>query len=153
MPPYGVRQLVDVALRALSPGVNDPTTAQDAIFHLAAVLREALRRPEPPRVRVDDAGRRLLRPELPSYAELIGLAFDELRQAAAPHPTVCTYLLEAMHLLCQSLPDPTPGAASLLEEQARLLVEACEAEALIGHDQARVRDAFATRFGVARPSA
>ena len=35
---YGVRQLVDVALRALSPGINDPTTAQDAIFHLGAVL-------------------------------------------------------------------------------------------------------------------
>ncbi|HVL93318.1 MAG TPA: DUF2254 family protein, partial [Acidimicrobiales bacterium] len=31
---YGVRQLADVALRALSPGINDPTTAQDAIFHL-----------------------------------------------------------------------------------------------------------------------
>jgi uncharacterized membrane protein len=35
---YGVRQLVDVALRALSPGVNDPTTAQDAIFHMGTVL-------------------------------------------------------------------------------------------------------------------
>lgn len=143
---YGVRQLVDVALRALSPGVNDPTTAQDAIFHLAAVLRESLRRPEPPRVRLDEDGRRLLRPELPSHAEVIGLAFDELRQAAAPHPTVCVYLLEAMHLLCQSLPESASAAASLLEEQARLLVEASAAEALIEHDQARVRDAFAARF-------
>ncbi|MEO7369723.1 MAG: DUF2254 domain-containing protein, partial [Ilumatobacteraceae bacterium] len=35
---YGLRQLVDVAVKALSPGINDPTTAQDAIFHIAAVL-------------------------------------------------------------------------------------------------------------------
>ena len=34
---YGLRQLADVALKALSPGVNDPTTAQDATFHTAAV--------------------------------------------------------------------------------------------------------------------
>lgn len=39
---YGVRQLVDVALRALSPGINDPTTAQDAIFHLGTVLVDRL---------------------------------------------------------------------------------------------------------------
>ena len=150
---YGVRQLVDVALRALSPGVNDPTTAQDAIFHLTAVLREMLRRPEPARVRIDGAGRRLLRPELPTHAEVIGLAFDELRPAAAPHPTVCIYLLEAMHLLCQSLPGPaSAGAVSLLEEQAHLVVEACEAEALIEHDLGRVRDAHERRFGAGRPA-
>lgn len=35
-PAYGLRELVDVTLRALSPGVNDPTTAQDGIFHSAA---------------------------------------------------------------------------------------------------------------------
>lgn len=150
---YGLRQLVDVGLRALSPGVNDPTTAQDAIFHLTAVLREALRRPEPARVRVDADGRRLLQPELPTHAEVIGLAFDELRPAAAPHPAVCIYLLEAMHLLCRSLPGPSAaGAVSLLEEQARLVVEACEAEALIEHDRARVRDAHERRFGTGRPS-
>ena len=40
---YGLRQLADVALKALSPGINDPTTAQDSIFHAAAVLAEILR--------------------------------------------------------------------------------------------------------------
>jgi uncharacterized membrane protein len=145
---YGVRQLVDVALRALSPGVNDPTTAQDAIFHLAAVLREILERPEPPRVRVDDAGRRLLRPELPTHRSVIGLAFDELRPVAATQPTVCIYLLEAMHLLCESLPAaPDTGVVAALEEQARLVVGACDAADLIDHDRQRVREAYERRFG------
>ena len=48
---YGLRQLADVALKALSPGINDPTTAQDAIFHSAAVLTELLHRDPPPIVR------------------------------------------------------------------------------------------------------
>ena len=56
---YGIRQLVDVALKALSPGINDPTTAQDAIFHLAAVLRTMLDAP-PPRAEIEAEGRRLL---------------------------------------------------------------------------------------------
>jgi len=34
---YGLRQLADIALKALSPGIKDPTTAQDAIFYSAAV--------------------------------------------------------------------------------------------------------------------
>ena len=46
---YGLRQLVDVALKALSPGINDPTTAQDAILHAAAVLSELLRHDPPSR--------------------------------------------------------------------------------------------------------
>jgi uncharacterized membrane protein len=47
---YGLRQLVDVSVKALSPGINDPTTAQDAIFHTAAVLSELLRNDPPPAV-------------------------------------------------------------------------------------------------------
>ena len=47
-PSFAVRQLVDVALRALSPGVNDPTTALDAMLHLGAVLFERLIE-DPPR--------------------------------------------------------------------------------------------------------
>jgi uncharacterized membrane protein len=151
---YGVRQLVDVALRALSPGVNDPTTAQDAIFHLAAVLREVLERPEPPQVRIDGQGRRLLQPELPTHRSVVGLAFDELRPAAAPHPTVCVYLLEAMHLLCQSLPTaPATGAVRAIEEQARLVVEASQAADVIDHDRQRVVSAYEQRFGARRPQA
>ena len=57
-PTYGVRQLADVALVALSPGVNDPTTAQSAIFHLAEVVRYGLMRELP--AEVERNGRRLI---------------------------------------------------------------------------------------------
>ena len=45
---FGIRQIVDIALRALSPGVNDPTTAHECIVHLGAISYEILRRDLPP---------------------------------------------------------------------------------------------------------
>ncbi len=46
---YGVRQLADVALKAMSPGVNDPTTAHDAMSHVGTVLADLLSRQPPSR--------------------------------------------------------------------------------------------------------
>ena len=147
-PSYGVRQLVDVGLRALSPGVNDPTTAQDAIFHLTAVLQEMLARDSPRRVRSGPEGRRLLRPELPDHAEIVGLAFDELRIAGCGQPTVCIYLLEAIHLLCGSRPPDAPRPdPDPLRVQARLILDGAESADLLPHDLDRVRSAYEHRFG------
>ncbi|MGQ0849581.1 MAG: DUF2254 family protein [Actinomycetota bacterium] len=60
---YGVRQLVDVALKGLSPGINDPTTAQDAIFRLGTLLAERLISRLPALGYEGDDGRRLLMPQ------------------------------------------------------------------------------------------
>jgi uncharacterized membrane protein len=126
-PGYGIRQLVDVALRALSPGINDPTTAQDAILHMAALLHAMLARDVPARSHAGPDGRRVLLPQLPSHADLLDLAFAELGLVAAPHPVVCTYLLEAIWLAGEGL---EPGQ----RRDRDLLVQ------LDGH-AARVRDA------------
>ena len=145
---YGMRQLSDVALRALSPGVNDPTTAQDAIFHLASVVTELLRRDPPPSVRITDGGGRLVLAEEPSHDELVRSAFAELRRAAAPHPTVCTYLLEALHLVRSALVhDRLADRAPALEQEARLVVEGSDASSSLPHDRQLVREAYERRFG------
>jgi uncharacterized membrane protein len=144
---YGLRQLVDVALKALSPGVNDPTTAQDAIFHCAAVLRELLVNDPPPRRVVGQRGQRLLFDQAPDHEGLVRLAFDETRRAAASQPTVCVYLLEALELLNEAVhAHGRPELGDALIAQARLVVAGCEAADLIPSDQALVRDAFAHRF-------
>lgn len=145
---YGLRQLSDVALRALSPGINDPTTAQDAIFHLATVLTELLRREPPPSTMATDRGGHLVLAEEPSHDELVHTAVAELRRAAAPHPTVSVYLLEALHLVrtaleCEGLGDRAPA----LEQEARLVVLGSDAVVALPHDRSLVRDAFAQRFG------
>lgn len=48
-PAYGVRQLVDIALRALSPGINDPSTAVTCIGYLRGLLEDLAGRPMPER--------------------------------------------------------------------------------------------------------
>jgi uncharacterized membrane protein len=155
-PSYGVRQLADVALRALSPGVNDPTTAQDAIFHLAEVLAVALARDLPAGIEDDERGRRLVLAQSPTPSTLVELAFDEVRQAAAAHPTVCIYLLEALHLIERSLiAAGLPGQVAPLRRQAELTVAGASRSDLLDEDLREVRTAFTRRFGdpVARPRA
>jgi uncharacterized membrane protein len=144
--PYGVRQLVDVSLRALSPSTNDPTTAQDAIFHLVAVLSHLFRSDPPQTDLHDDHGRHLIAPEAISHTELVDLAFDEIRVSAATHPTVCIYLLEALHLLDQGEDLPL-GVPARLRYQAAAVVDGCAAADVLPTDLQRVRSAHAQRFG------
>lgn len=143
---FGLRQLVDVALKALSPGINDPTTAQDAMFHLGAVLREMLARSAPPRVVDGPEGRVLLLPEALAHAELIDLAFDEVRIVSATQPTVSIYLLEVLHLLAASLDARDDESGACLRRQADLVLEVSERADLTLFDHERVRSAHRVRF-------
>jgi len=144
---FGVRQLADVALKALSPGINDPTTAQDAIFHLGAVLRELLVRTAPTRHFSDEEGRELLMPQVWTHAEFVGLAFDEIRLASAGMPTVQIYLLEILHLLTGSIvATASKEAMAALERQADLVLEVSEMADLPALDHERVRSAHRDRF-------
>lgn len=74
----GVRQLLDIAERALSPGVNDPTTALQAMNELHAVLREMCTRPDPSPFLVDDEGtvRVVYQPQ--TYARALAATVEEL---------------------------------------------------------------------------
>lgn len=145
---YGLRQLADVALKALSPGINDPTTAQDAIFHSAAVLTELLHR-DPPHPAVQHrAGRILVAAQQPTVEDLVRLAFEETRRAAATHPSVCVYLLEALELVAEPLlGTELAERAEPLLDQARLVVIGCRAAELIPADLDEVERAYEKRFG------
>ena len=144
---FGLRQMADVGLKALSTGINDPTTAQDSIFHSAAVLAELLRRDPPPRELRGERDRRVVLVEQPNGDDLVRLAFGELRRAAATQPAVCIYLLEALHLLREGL-DATglSSRTAVLVEQARLVVAGCEAANVLPADLDDVRGAYDKRF-------
>ncbi len=143
---YGLRQLVDVTVKALSPGINDPTTAQDAIFHTAAVLSELLRHTPPAAVLVDDS-RCVVIAHQPSHRELIQLAYDEPRRAGAAHPSVCLYLLATLESLIESL-----GAAGLesptteLNRQARLVAQGCGNAGVLDDDIEQIRQTYDDKF-------
>lgn len=144
---YGLRQLADVALKALSPGINDPTTAQDAMFHLAALLRRILERPIPPSAIADDKGRRLLLEEELTHESIISLAFDEVRVASSGQPTFQIYLLEILRMLIVALDgaDHAPARAAM-RQQANLVVAVSDLADLTESDHERVRMAYQSRF-------
>lgn len=148
---YGVRQLADVALKALSPGINDPTTAQDAMFHLGALVRELLVRQVPSRRLSGEDGRALLMLQACTHAEAVGLAFDEIRLASAGMPTVQIYLLEILHLLADSLGSgATAETSEALRRQADLVLELSDMADLPALDHERVRSAHDARFEAPR---
>jgi len=85
---FGFRQTTDVAIKALSPGINDPTTAVHALSHSAALLCEAAGRVLGPQVLRDDDGRISVVLRHPDLADLLALAVDEPRRNGAAHPAV-----------------------------------------------------------------
>lgn len=82
-PKYALRLLVDIAIRALSPAVNDPTTAVQALDQVEDLLLR-LGRSDLAGGRVRDEGGqlRLLFP-VPSWEDFLTLAFDEIRYCGA----------------------------------------------------------------------
>jgi uncharacterized membrane protein len=85
---YGLRQLTDVAVKALSPGINDPTTAVHALAHSSALLCTQLDYDLGPRVLTDADGvvRAVLR--RPDLDELLELALSQPRRYGAADPFV-----------------------------------------------------------------
>lgn len=117
-PAFGIRQLVDIAERALSPGINDPTTAVQCVDHIHAQLRRIVGRAEPPDVLFDDAGSaRVVMPVL-RWEALVHLAFDEIRHWGASSLQVRSQLRRALDDLAGIA---EPGRRFPVTEQLRLL--------------------------------
>jgi uncharacterized membrane protein len=80
---FGFRQLADIAARALSPGVNDPTTAVQALDELHDLLRRLATRHLPPGAVADADGQIRLHLPPPLLEDYLALALDEAEQYGA----------------------------------------------------------------------
>jgi uncharacterized membrane protein len=101
-PAFGLQQLVEIALKALSPGVNDTGTARDALNYITAIMAELAREPRPAfRVCRNDNGTRVV-VRMQGFAELVHLAFGALRRNARDNFEVTRHLLLALKLLAHA---------------------------------------------------
>jgi uncharacterized membrane protein len=91
-PAFGLRQLVDVALKALSPGINDSTNAVMALDRISVLLRLVAARPQPPRQRFR-GGRLRVCVERPDFGDMVSLGFDQIRHYGRDNLTVLTRML------------------------------------------------------------
>lgn len=92
---FGIRQLADVASKALSPAINDPYTAIQAVDHLSSVLSALGSRRQGNQLARDAAGRARLYVPGRDFAYLWDLALGQVRRYGANEPRVVRALLRA----------------------------------------------------------
>jgi uncharacterized membrane protein len=136
---YPVRHLVEVAVRALSPGINDPYTAVSVVHRLSASLSQLMERTLPPAVLRDDSG--VVRVICPRqrYETLIGAAFDQIRQYSADKPLVVIHQIEALSRIAEHATLPCQLAA--LRKQMSMLAEDADRNISNASDRAAVKTA------------
>jgi uncharacterized membrane protein len=99
---YAILQMVEIASRALSPGINDPFTAMTCIDNLTAVLTYLLRVRFPSRYRYDEEGVLRVIADVVDYPGLLDAGFNQIRQYAKGNPAVLIKLMEALQTLYRS---------------------------------------------------
>ena len=134
---FGIDQLVEIALRALSAAVNDTFTALTCIDWLGDSLCQIVAQWHPARVHRDDRGFiRVIAPE-PSYDRLVQRSFEKIRQSSLGQPAVMIRLLDALARIMAET--TSEGQRRVLLEQAEMINRACERSVPEAGDRADIQ--------------
>jgi uncharacterized membrane protein len=139
-PEQGIHQLVEVAVRALSPSLNDPFTAITCVDRLSGVLGRAAAHAARAAVRCDDNGDPRVAFDRVDFDGIVSAAFDQIRQFSGQMPAVAIRLVEACGRILGRTVDPE--RREMLAHQARLVLAASGAS-LQNDDLAVLRDRYA----------
>ena len=103
-PLFAFRILVDIALKALSPAINDPTTAVLAIDQIHRLLRVVGRRQLRGESILDETGRRRVIYRTPNWEDFVNVACTEIRSCGASNVQIARRLRAMLENLVASLP-------------------------------------------------
>jgi uncharacterized membrane protein len=137
---FGIDQLVEIAIRALSPAVNDTFTALTCIDWLGDSLCKIMRHWHPDRVHRDRQGYVRVIAAQPGYERLVQRAFEKIRQAGQGMPAVMMRQLEALAKMMMETSDARQRR--LLLDQAEMIQRACDRSVPEASDRADVRRRF-----------
>ncbi len=138
---FAVDQLVEIAIRALSPAVNDTFTALTCIDWLGEALCRISTRWHPVRVHRDGHGFVRVITAHVSYARLVERAFEKIRQAGRGMPAVLIRQLDALTAIMQDT--VSPQQRKLLLEQAAMIHRAAEESIPEASDRTDVERSYA----------
>ncbi len=141
-PGLGIRQLVDIACKALSPGINDPYTAVQATEHLSVIFARLAVVPSGDRVAT--AGATTVVVPRRRFAQDLALGCGLVRRYGAREPTVAQALLRMLGV-CARL--GAPGHLGAVEREGELVVAAAERSDMLPADLEVVRAAAASLRG------
>lgn len=141
---FAIRQITDIALRALSPGINDPTTAMVCLDRLGQLLAAAGRRPPAATAIKDEAGRGvLILGDRPSFSTLIETAFVQVRHYGAADPLVMAHAIDTLAAIIAVVPATTQEP--LRREASRYIATA---RRTVAREDQPIIDAAADRIGL-----
>ena len=116
---FGIRQIVDMAMKALSPGVNDTTTAIMCVDYLAAILTRLASRTIASPFRLEEGELRLIA-RGPSFASLLAEALDQIRQNAEGNVAILARLIRTLETIESVTTKPQRREALRLHAEAIL---------------------------------
>ncbi len=134
---YGLRQLVDIALKALSTGVNDTTTAVNCIENLGELIGELASKDFPEKKRVANA-KELIIVKAPTFTDFVVSAFDQIRISGKGNSAVFMKLASAIELAAGRT--DSRSRRSALRSQLILTAEFAEMTLETDDEKRRVRE-------------
>jgi uncharacterized membrane protein len=134
---YAVNQLTEMAVRAMSPAINDPFTAMTCLDHVGDGLAKFIRQGEKDAHYYDRDGRLRLVMEPVTFAELLSAAFDMLRHASCDNASVLLHMLAVIDLIGQEA--KAPEARQLLLDHVCLIQAESQAGELIEQDRQAIQ--------------
>ena len=134
-PAFGIRQIVDIALKALSPGVNDTSTAVMCVDYLTAILTRLTVRSFPPEHRYEGEVLRMIT-IAQTFEGLLAEAFDQIRCSAEGNAAIMARMIGAIETIT-SLTD-RPSHRRALDEQLQWIAELADRTIESTHDRARI---------------
>jgi uncharacterized membrane protein len=114
---YSVDQLVEIALRALSPGINDPFTAINCIDRLGVALMKLMEKDFPSAHRYAGGRLRLVAKPV-TFRGVVDAAFTQIRQNGREQPAITIRLLETIAALAERVRTDEQRDALLLHARA-----------------------------------
>jgi len=137
---FAVDRLVEIAIRALSPTLNDTFTAMTCIDWLGDALSKTSASWSSRQVHRDDGGRvRVLAAGI-NYARLVERAFDKIRQAGRAMPAIMIRQLDALSRVMRHSTEP--AHRNVLMRQAAMIMRSSEESILEPDDLAEVRRVY-----------
>jgi len=131
---FGIRQIVDMALRALSPSVNDTTTAVMCIDYLTAILARLASRTIPSSHRYEEGELRVIAIGQ-TFDSLAAASFDQIRGSATGNVGIMLRMLGALQTI--SSLTASPGRRRVLRNQVQWIAELAERTLESPHDLVR----------------
>jgi uncharacterized membrane protein len=147
---FGMRQLVDVACKALSPAINDPYTAVQAVDHLSVIFCALAVRPLGDHVARDTKGAGMVLVPGRRFGDLLAVMCGIIRRYGAAEPIACQALLRLLNS-CAALIGDDPARRAAIEEQAALIMLDAELKITQAEDVVAVR-AAAEAVGYSPPT-